>query len=454
MCKDTFSKRNDFLGLKGASVNRVRRNDFVRLFADFFDILLYKFPPKPRPSTVDYSYKDNQSFWEDAIKGAHFEEMRIHLRNFHLTEWLPSAPGRYFTEEAVQSRIEAKHFFDPTKGEYRPFGKLRMVLGGVGSLRLGAKLVDAAYTHFLGASSTGVTHEGIPVAMSKEQFRCVIDPIKKNGGCITNLTGSLRVLPTSISTIQYDRDIPRYCFFVDEFDVIEPSSEDQLLANVAIMFPSKYYHYDDRENPELIMGGYTTNMIKMWSFCSFKPSSKNSLKNAVDWLKDYASRHSGMENPPIFTNFDECYQHFENPIEFSIAQLFQNDIDMVRLNAYMSYSGLTINIGELRVKDIFNNISNSTIINRSSVEKSFNRIQEKYDKETAMALLQVAQEIEKSGNKEAAELFENFNEEIQKPKPRRSVLRSVWEGIEKALPSVLEITDIAIRISKILSGRV
>ena len=60
MLKD--SKRNDFLGFKGAPVNTVRRNDFIRLFADFFDVLLYKFPLKSHAPTIDCSYKDNQSF--------------------------------------------------------------------------------------------------------------------------------------------------------------------------------------------------------------------------------------------------------------------------------------------------------------------------------------------------------------------------------------------------------
>ena len=159
-----------------------------------------------------------------------------------------------------------------------------------------------------------------------------------------------------------------------------------------------------------------------------------------------------MNNPPILTDFDECYQHFENPVEFTIKELFDNSLNTERINAYKSYAGITINIGELHTGDIFSNINNSTIINRSKVKRSFNKIQKKYDRDTAMALLQVAKEIEKTGNKEAAELFDCFNEELQKPNPKKSMLKSIWEGIEKALPSVLQITDLAVRISKIISG--
>ena len=166
--------------------------------------------------------------------------------------------------------------------------KLKMVLGGVGSVRLGSKKVDDAETHFLGATSTGAVHEGIPVALDKEQYRALIEPIKKTGGCITNLTGSLKLLPTNLSIFQYSRDVPKYCLFAEDFEIIESSPENRLLANVAIMFPSPYFDYEDPDKTQLKLDGYTTNMAKMWSFCSFNPGSKKSLREAVDWLKDYA----------------------------------------------------------------------------------------------------------------------------------------------------------------------
>ncbi|KGF71507.1 hypothetical protein DO97_18100 [Neosynechococcus sphagnicola sy1] len=74
--------------------------------------------------------------------------------------------------------------------------------------------------------------------------------------------------------------------------------------------------------------------------------------------------------------------------------------------------------------DVFQNITGSTIVNKSIVEASFNKVKEEFDSDTANALKVVAAEIEKAGNKEAAELFESFNEELQKPEPKRSVLRN------------------------------
>jgi hypothetical protein len=50
--------------------------------------------------------------------------------------------------------------------EYLPLGKLEMILGGVGSLRLASRPNGNKTIHILGLSSNGVSHEGIPVTVS------------------------------------------------------------------------------------------------------------------------------------------------------------------------------------------------------------------------------------------------------------------------------------------------
>jgi tetratricopeptide (TPR) repeat protein len=85
-------------------------------------------------------------------------------------------------------------------------------------------------------------------------------------------------------------------------------------------------------------------------------------------------------------------------------------------------------------KTVFENIQNSTIINKSVVENSFNKIRAEQGEEVASALKEIAEFIERSGNREAGELFDRFNEELNKPEPKKSVLKSVWAGIEKAIP--------------------
>ena len=102
--------------------------------------------------------------------------------------------------------------------------------------------------------------------------------------------------------------------------------------------------------------------------------------------------------------------------------------------------------------DKFENIHNATIINRSIVEKAFNKVRDEHDEETAQALKQIAELIEKSKNSEAADNFNSFNEELQKPEPKKSVLRVLWGGITVALPSILQMTDVVQKISKLFVG--
>ena len=102
--------------------------------------------------------------------------------------------------------------------------------------------------------------------------------------------------------------------------------------------------------------------------------------------------------------------------------------------------------------DVFENITSSTIVNKSTVERSFNKVKEEFDPAVANALKVIAEEIEKSGNKEAAENFDSFNEELQKPEPKKSVLRALWGGITAALPSILQMTDLVTNISKLFGA--
>lgn len=109
---------------------------------------------------------------------------------------------------------------------------------------------------------------------------------------------------------------------------------------------------------------------------------------------------------------------------------------------------ISIHVGEVYMGDVFKNIRNATIINKSIIVNSFNKIKEGYGEDIARALLQIAEFIEKSKNREAGELFDSFNEELNKPQPKKSVLKSLWGGIEKALPAI---TTLSAAITKLAS---
>jgi hypothetical protein len=91
--------------------------------------------------------------------------------------------------------------------------------------------------------------------------------------------------------------------------------------------------------------------------------------------------------------------------------------------------------------DVFQNVSNATIINKSTVQNAFNKIENEYDEETSKALINVAEFIEKSNEPAAGALFNSFVDEINKPQPDKSKLKSFWSGIQNVLPSIVSISE-------------
>jgi hypothetical protein len=100
--------------------------------------------------------------------------------------------------------------------------------------------------------------------------------------------------------------------------------------------------------------------------------------------------------------------------------------------------------------DTFSNITGATIINRSQVQGAVSILQQQDNAQSAEALKLLADYVEKSGNSEAAEHLDDFTEELQKPEPRKSKLRSAWDSLQKALPAVSQIVGIAGGIAALL----
>lgn len=109
-------------------------------------------------------------------------------------------------------------------------------------------------------------------------------------------------------------------------------------------------------------------------------------------------------------------------------------------------------MGDRVMGDKFENISgHATIINRSLVNKSFQKTQQRFDKETAQALRKLAAFIEASQNQDAIERFNEFNKELTSEKPRKGMLQLLWNGIKEALPAVNTLGDIALKIAAIVA---
>ena len=101
--------------------------------------------------------------------------------------------------------------------------------------------------------------------------------------------------------------------------------------------------------------------------------------------------------------------------------------------------------------DIFSNISNATIINRSLLQNAFNKAKSETGEDTAEALRKVAEAVAQSGNKEAGELLDQFNEELAKTQPRKSLLKRSWENLVQVLPTIGAIAGAAEAIAKLFA---
>ena len=140
-------------------------------------------------------------------------------------------------------------------------------------------------------------------------------------------------------------------------------------------------------------------------------------------------------------------------VSFLLAETFLNFYRWVlgHVDQRLVDRSADVKLGDMIIMgDNFEKIGEgATIVNRSTVERSFNRVREEFDEDTVNALKRIEEEINKSGNQEAAELFEGFNEELQKPKPKKTLLRSSWKGIVEALPAVTQLTKVVADITKL-----
>lgn len=327
-----------------------------------------------------------------------------------------------------------------------------MVRGGIGTIRLGEKLVRGRTLYFLGASSTGVAHEGVPVAMSADQYRRVVPIIKDLGGCRATLVGTLTSMMDEMPTLRFDAPVPRYCFLAEEVQPTAAFYADELVTTVAVMFTSsEESHFRDRSHQ---IDPRIAN--KSWTFCSFHPASSQAVQSAAQWLTDYAARYSSGF-PTLLTDFDEHYRTFSCAVEFPLSDILTGRVDWETLRVYDRYYGTT-NI-QTYIKEYTNimgdqiNVAGSgnTIVNRSLVQNAFNRAKESLGEETANALLRIEAAINQANNREAAENFESFSEELKKTEPKKSLLKSLWQGTLEALPTLKELPGVIDFIHKFFS---
>lgn len=98
--------------------------------------------------------------------------------------------------------------------------------------------------------------------------------------------------------------------------------------------------------------------------------------------------------------------------------------------------------------DNFENITNSTIVNKSFLLE----VMEKVDDNTTQLLVKLKKIVEESNNEEAVGLFNDLLEELSQQKPKTRRLKSFWHELTGLLPQINNITDIAANINSLLGA--
>ena len=106
---------------------------------------------------------------------------------------------------------------------------------------------------------------------------------------------------------------------------------------------------------------------------------------------------------------------------------------------------------EVVMGDKFENIQNSTVINRSIVSDAIKTIEASQGADVAKALETIAKAVEDSKSVAAGALFESFSRELQKKEPDKSALREFWEGLTKLVPSIATLAGAAAKIATLFT---
>lgn len=316
------------------------------------DVIKYAFAPlRPTRALSDREYSSNSKLWadlEDKTGGLATNSV-VHLHDFAITEWLPRSPGLYHNPRADGLRKQAEHYrmserdflmraerrgiFRSQEGArevndeggrdrasviYDPYGKARMIEGGIGCLRLKDLQLPQGRSWFLGATSSEAVHEGVPIMLGDELYGKYIDDISR-GGFSCNLTAHVRLIPDILDGVY--RSTPHirkvYLEVADDFRRVRREAANEKnqrkgdWVTGAVGFRTKEHSRDK------LLTTYT----------SFVNGSWRSLQEATVWLEEVYV--GAVFDGEVLTDFDQQATRFTNAV-FSLDNLRGNTVDIPR----------------------------------------------------------------------------------------------------------------------------
>ncbi len=94
-------------------------------------------------------------------------------------------------------------------------------------------------------------------------------------------------------------------------------------------------------------------------------------------------------------------------------------------------------------------VSNSIIINSSTVQNSFNREKSFSDFKNSKEFKEIVTIVQQTGNEKASELVDEIGAQLKNNKGNKVVLKSLWESLIKIVPLITESSKIISAVSNL-----
>ncbi|SIO49585.1 hypothetical protein SAMN05443247_06490 [Bradyrhizobium erythrophlei] len=441
----------------------------------------------------DRAFQTNRYFWSDVIAEKIRANTVVELRDFVLTEWIPRSPGTFHTGRARDARREAwshripdrviqnvrRHdefisnriVFNPMSKRglghdiafprnkirsgdppvvFSPDGKLSMIEGGIGCVRLQPVQLRNGECWLLGATSSGVAHEGLIVALNDNLYQDVIEDVASGGLRCERLIGQLRFART-LEAIDFTTGIPKLYLEVDQIDrkplgLFRRRQKQSCLICAAVGFKSNY------EGKSRLYATYA----------SFYSDSKLSLRNAVDWMDEEYIR--GMYTGAVVADFDEQSSRFPGAV-FGLMKIMRGTINVADANrivlsvadewaaervakAIERTNSINMEVHSMTIMKTVkignNNQISAPITIADTIQGSFNAIaSSKEDDQTKALLSQLVRAVAELGpnipEADAKSLARDADDVVREAtgsEPRREVCRSFLNRMGKAAKAI------------------
>jgi len=105
--------------------------------------------------------------------------------------------------------------------------------------------------------------------------------------------------------------------------------------------------------------------------------------------------------------------------------------------------------GNTIMGDQFKDISDSTIVNRSLIQSTMKSIEGNYGNDLSNTLNEISKAIEENGDIGVGKVYEAFVGEAGKEAPNKTLLKSLWTGIEAAVPTLKTTAEIGATVAKL-----